>query len=114
MDARAQVILLPGAVLPADLAYGALLEALGNEVEAVAKELEIYAGEEPPPNYALDVEVDGILRAAEAAGFGRFHLVGYSGWRRLEPGFRRKAPGAAAKRPPWFLCPVCASAPLSP
>lgn len=79
MDARPQVILLPGAVLPADLAYGALLKALGSEVEAVAKELEIYAGEEPPLNYALGVEVDGILRAAEAAGFDRFHLVGYSG-----------------------------------
>jgi pimeloyl-ACP methyl ester carboxylesterase len=67
------------AVLPADLAYGALLEALGDEVEAVAKELEIYAGEEPPLNYALDVEVEGVLQAAEASGFERFHLVGYSG-----------------------------------
>jgi pimeloyl-ACP methyl ester carboxylesterase len=72
------VILLPGGVLPADLAYGALLEALGDEVEAVAKELEIYAGEEPPANYSLDVEIEGILRAAEASGFDRFHLVGYS------------------------------------
>jgi pimeloyl-ACP methyl ester carboxylesterase len=72
------VILLPGGVLPADLAYGALLEALGDEVEAVAKELEIYAGEEPQPNYALDVEIEGILRAAEGSGFDCFHLVGYS------------------------------------
>ena len=78
MGARPQVILLPGGVLPADLAYGALLEALGDEVEAVAKELEIYAGEEPPANYSLDVEIEGILRAAEASGFDRFHLVGYS------------------------------------
>jgi pimeloyl-ACP methyl ester carboxylesterase len=79
VDVRSQVILLPGAVLPADLAYGALLEALGDEVDAVAKDLEIYAGEEPPLDYALDVEVDGILRAADAAAFDRFHLVGYSG-----------------------------------
>lgn len=78
MGARPQVILLPGAVLPADLAYGALLEALADGVEAVAKELEIYAGEEPQPDYSLDVEVEGILRAAEASGFDRFHLVGYS------------------------------------
>jgi pimeloyl-ACP methyl ester carboxylesterase len=48
-------------------------------VDAVAKELEIYAGEEPPLNYALDIEVEGILQAAEASGFERFHLVGYSG-----------------------------------
>jgi pimeloyl-ACP methyl ester carboxylesterase len=61
------------------LAYGALLEALGDEVEAAAKELEVYAGEKPPPNYALEVEIEGILRAAGASGFDRFHLVGYSG-----------------------------------
>jgi pimeloyl-ACP methyl ester carboxylesterase len=78
VDARPQVIQLPGAVLPADLAYGALLEALGDEVQAVAKELEIYAGDEPPLEYALAVEIEGILRAAEASGFDRFHLVGYS------------------------------------
>jgi pimeloyl-ACP methyl ester carboxylesterase len=78
VHARQQVILLPGAVLPADLAYGALLEALGDEVDAVAKDLEIYAGAEPPPDYTLDVEIEGILRAAEASGFDRFHLVGYS------------------------------------
>jgi pimeloyl-ACP methyl ester carboxylesterase len=71
-------ILVPGAVLPADLAYGALLEALGDEVAAVAKELELYAGDEPPPGYTLEVEVEGVLRVAEAAGFERFHLVGYS------------------------------------
>lgn len=78
MDARPQVILLPGAVLPADLAYGALLEALGDGVEAVAKELEIYADEEPPPGYALELEIEGILRVAGECGFERFHLVGYS------------------------------------
>src|SRR5205823_8886819 len=65
--------------MPADLAYGALLEALGNDVDAVAKELEMYAGPEPPPNYTLENEIDGILHSARAAGFNRFHLVGYSG-----------------------------------
>jgi len=77
-DLRSEVILLPGAVLPVDLAYGALLEALGDTVEPVGKELELYAGDEPPLNYTLDIEVEGLLRAAEAAGFERFHLVGYS------------------------------------
>ena len=37
-----RVILLPGSVLPAQLAYGALVEALGPDVDAVAKELELY------------------------------------------------------------------------
>lgn len=75
---KPQAILLPGVVLPAELAYGALLEALGAGVEAVAKELELYAADEPPPGYTLDAEVEGILRVADAAGFDRFHLVGYS------------------------------------
>ena len=74
-----QVILLPGGVLPARLAYADLIAALGSDVEAVAKELEMYAGPEPPPGYTLGVEVEGILRASTEAGFDRFHLVGYSG-----------------------------------
>jgi pimeloyl-ACP methyl ester carboxylesterase len=72
------VILLPGGVLPAGLAYGALLDALADAVDPVVKELEVYADAEPPPSYTLAVEVEGILRTAEAAGFDRFHLVGYS------------------------------------
>jgi pimeloyl-ACP methyl ester carboxylesterase len=74
-----QVILLPGIVLPAGLAYGALLDVLGSEVEAVAKELEVYAKPEAPPDYSLELEVAGVLREADARGWERFHLVGYSG-----------------------------------
>src|SRR5262249_57381885 len=74
-----RVILLPGGVMPAALAYGALLESLGDDVEAVTKELELYAGQAPPPDYSLDHEIDGILRTAQDAGSERFHLVGYSG-----------------------------------
>jgi pimeloyl-ACP methyl ester carboxylesterase len=73
-----RAILLPGVVMPADLAYGALLEALGEEGHAIAKELELYAGREPPPDYSLEHEIDGVLRTADEAGFDRFHLVGYS------------------------------------
>jgi pimeloyl-ACP methyl ester carboxylesterase len=76
---RVHAILLPGVVMPAALAYGPLLNAFGDEVDAVAKDLELYAGDAPPPGYTIDVEVEGILRAAEEAGFDRFHLVGYSG-----------------------------------
>jgi pimeloyl-ACP methyl ester carboxylesterase len=76
MEQRA--ILLPGGVMPADLAYGPLLDALGGDVRAIAKELELYAGSEPQPDYTLQYEIDGVLRAADEAGFGRFHLVGYS------------------------------------
>jgi pimeloyl-ACP methyl ester carboxylesterase len=45
----------------------------------VAKDLELYAGDAPAHDYSLDVEVEGVLRAADEAGFERFHLVGYSG-----------------------------------
>jgi pimeloyl-ACP methyl ester carboxylesterase len=81
MDATAPIraILLPGGGLPAAIAYPALIAALGDECEAVAKELEVYAGDEPPNDYTLDTEVAGILRTADRSGFDRFHLVGYSG-----------------------------------
>lgn len=74
-----RVVLLPGAVLPAEPAYASLLGVLGERVDAVAKDLEVYAGDRPPPGYGLDNEVEGILREADAHGFERFHLAGYSG-----------------------------------
>ena len=79
MDARHRVLLLPGSVVPAAAAYGALLEVLGDRVDAVAKDLEVYAGDRPPPDYSLDNEVEGVAHEADAHGFERFHLVGYSG-----------------------------------
>ena len=73
------VVLLPGGVLPAEPAYAALLAVLDERADAAAKDLEVYAAEAPPANYSLAIEIDGILREAEAHGFDRFHLVGYSG-----------------------------------
>lgn len=74
-----QTIMLPGSVLPKELAYGDLIEALGPEVDVRAKDLEVYATEEPAEGFGLEAEIDGVLREADAAGFERFHLVGYSG-----------------------------------
>jgi pimeloyl-ACP methyl ester carboxylesterase len=74
------VILLPGAILPAELAYPALLAELGADVDTRPKDLEMYAGPTiPPPGYSLATEVDGVRRVADDAGFETFHLVGYSG-----------------------------------
>lgn len=74
-----QTILLPGAVLPAEFAYAALRAALADEdIDVVAQDLEVYVMSEPPPGYSLDIEIEGVVRAADAAGFERFHLVGYS------------------------------------
>jgi pimeloyl-ACP methyl ester carboxylesterase len=71
--------LLPGSVLPAELAYLGLVAALAADADAVAKDLELYATREPPPDYTLDLEVAGVLREANTRGWERFHLVGYSG-----------------------------------
>ena len=73
------VILLPGGVMPAAPAYADLVRALGPGVDARPKELELYAGEEPPAGWNLGTEVEGIERFADETGFKRFHLVGYSG-----------------------------------
>jgi pimeloyl-ACP methyl ester carboxylesterase len=65
--------------MPAEPAYSALLHALGDRVDAVAKDLEVYSGDQPPPDYGLGTEAQGVLREADGRGFERFHLVGYSG-----------------------------------
>ena len=78
MATRHRVVLLPGIVLPAEPAYAALLQVLGERVDAVASDLEVYAADQPPPGYGLDAEVEGVLRVADLHGFARFHLVGYS------------------------------------
>lgn len=85
-------ILLPGAVLPHELAYAGLIEALGDRVNARAKDLEVYAADEPPPGYGLETEIEGVLREADAAGFDRFHLVGYSGGGAISAAFAARHP----------------------
>jgi pimeloyl-ACP methyl ester carboxylesterase len=79
MQTRYRAVLLPGGVLPAEPAFTALLQAFGERVTAVAKDLEVYAGDRPPADYGLDTEVAGILEEADTHGFDRFNLVGYSG-----------------------------------
>ena len=77
--APSRAILLPGSVLPAELAYPGLIAALEPDAEVVAKELEIYATPEVPAGDSLDREVAGVVREADARGWERFHFVGYSG-----------------------------------
>ncbi len=79
-------------VLPAQAAYGALLAALGPNVDAIAKDLEVYAGDEPPAYYSLDTEIQGVLREADARGWEKFHLVGYSGGGAAALAFTAKHP----------------------
>jgi pimeloyl-ACP methyl ester carboxylesterase len=78
-DPRWPIVLLPGGILPAEPAYRALLAELGDDVDARAKDLEMYAGKTVPPvGYSLETEVEGVGRFADEAGFDTFHLVGYS------------------------------------
>jgi pimeloyl-ACP methyl ester carboxylesterase len=65
--------------MPAEPAYAKLLEVLGDRVDGVAKDLELYSGDQPRPDYSLGTEADGLLRESDKRGFDRFHLVGYSG-----------------------------------
>jgi pimeloyl-ACP methyl ester carboxylesterase len=74
-----QVMLLPGSVVPAELAYGRLVTALGEDVETIVKDLEVYREDIPPAGYSLDTEVAGVSQEAVARGWGSFHLLGYSG-----------------------------------
>lgn len=72
------VIFVPGGIMPADMAYDPLLKSIGDQIRPVTKELEVYAGDTPAPDYGLEKEVEGIRKVADAAGFKRFNLVGYS------------------------------------
>ena len=73
------VVLVPGGVNPATISYGPLLEVIKGKAQVVLKDLEVDAADSPPPNYSLELEAEAIRQAADAAGFERFHLVGYSG-----------------------------------
>jgi pimeloyl-ACP methyl ester carboxylesterase len=72
------LVLLPGIVMPAAIRYQALLQHLEGE-NAVVKDLEIYREAQPPSNFSIADEVEGLARAADEAGFDRFHVYGHSG-----------------------------------
>lgn len=75
---KPHVVFVPGGVMPSDLSYGPLKSVTGDQIQPIFKELEVYATETPPLDYGLELEVDGIRKVADSAGFKRFHLVGYS------------------------------------
>lgn len=79
MHTPVPVITLPGGVMPAALRYAPLAAALAGHADLHGKDLEVYAGDEPPPGYAVEHEVDALARYADSLGLDRFHLLGYSG-----------------------------------
>lgn len=100
------VILLPGIVTPAHVAYVELLEALGKPDRIVAQELAIYDGDTPPGGYGLDTEVAAVLDAAESHGFDRFHIAGYSFGGAVAAALTARHPGRVLSlglwEPAWF------------
>ncbi|MDQ6885235.1 MAG: alpha/beta hydrolase [Candidatus Dormibacteraeota bacterium] len=76
---KSQVIALPGGVMPAAVRYAPLQSALGGEIDFHFKDLEVYAGDEPPPGYSVEQEVIALAGFADALQLRHFHLVGYSG-----------------------------------
>jgi pimeloyl-ACP methyl ester carboxylesterase len=73
------VVFVPGGVTPVALSYAPLLEELGGEVSPLLKDLEVYAGDEPPADYSIQLEVDALERVVDAAHLDTFHLVAFSG-----------------------------------
>lgn len=104
---RAEVALfIPGGVTPADLIYAGVIAALDGRVQALPKDLELYAGDRPPADYGLDAEVEAILRTIERAGAERVHLVGYSGGGAVSLAFTARYPqhlhSLALIEPAWI------------
>jgi len=71
-------VVFVSSVTPAEIVYGPLLDVLGDDVRIQLKDLEVLAGDAPPPDYGLDAEVEGIKRVADEAGQESVHLVGFS------------------------------------
>lgn len=92
--------------MPAAMSYGPLLAVIKDQVQPVVKDLEVYATDRPPSNYGLELEVEGIRRAAAAAGFTSFHLVGYSGGGAISLAFTAQYPerlkSLALIEPAWI------------
>ena len=72
------VIFLPAIIAPAAVRYAPLLACL-SDINPVTKDLEVYASDAPPPGYSIALEVAGVDRAVNEAGFAGFHLYGHSG-----------------------------------
>jgi pimeloyl-ACP methyl ester carboxylesterase len=94
-DVRPFVVFV-SSVTPAEITYGPLLGAIGDDVRAELKELEVCADDAPPPNFAFDAEVEGIKRVADEAGRGSVHLVGFSAGASAVLSFAARYPARAA------------------
>jgi pimeloyl-ACP methyl ester carboxylesterase len=100
------VLFMPGIVTPAVMSFAALLDQVKDDVQPVLKDLEVYATEKPPVGYSLELEVEGLRRAADNAGFKNFHLIGFSGGGAISLAFTARFPerlqSLALIEPAWI------------
>jgi pimeloyl-ACP methyl ester carboxylesterase len=66
-------------VAPAAQRYGPLKAHVGERAALHLKDLEVYAGDTPPPDYSIEMEVAALEKFADSLHLDRFHLAGYSG-----------------------------------
>lgn len=99
-------VLFISGVTPAQIIYGPLLGVVGDEVQVSLKDLEVFGGDTPPPDYGFDAEVEGIKRVADKAGQESAHLVGFSAGASAALAFAAKYPERAGSlaliEPPWI------------
>lgn len=97
---------VPGGVNPAEISYGPLLNVIRSEIKPIVKDLEIYATDEPPADYGLELEVEGIKRTADEVDSRSFHLIGYSAGGAVSLAFLAKYPqrvrSLALIEPAWI------------
>lgn len=90
-DARPFVVFV-SSVTPSEISYSPLLGVLGDEARATLKDLEVLAGDVPPPDYEFDLEVEGVGRVLDEAGKQSSHLVGFSAGASAALAFAAKYP----------------------
>ena len=72
------IIFLPGIIAPAEIRYTPLIREFGDGVQAFTKDLEVYDSARPSGEYSIDIEIEGLVAAANQAGIDRFFLYGHS------------------------------------
>ena len=78
MTQHAPAVFLPGILMPAIARFAPLRAELSGDRLTLTKELEIYATPQPPSDYSMQTEVDGLDRFADENALEEFHLYGYS------------------------------------
>jgi pimeloyl-ACP methyl ester carboxylesterase len=75
---RASCIFLPGLVMPAELRYAQLVDALGGGPRLLPRDLAVVGAAEDGRAYSIQAEVDALTAFADEQQLDTFHLYGHS------------------------------------